>query len=302
MEEIRREDDGTTKEKKRSLEDLNVIDDFLMNVAASDQEGGEEFCRLILSTLLNRDIGEVRVNPQKFIPARVPNQRGIRMDVEVIETTAEILNVYDIEPCCYHKKGLEKSNRFYQAKIDSRYLESGERDFTRLPNLYVITILPYDPFGEGYMMYQFRNQCLEVPGLEYRDGLRYIYFNTKGIKGGSPAIQELLHYIQNSTETNVKSKELQKIHKHIKKVKVLPEVREEFMRLDDIIYYEREEAAEKAEKETRIQSILELLEEYGKVPEELKEKIAAQDDKETLKGWLKLAARSESLEDFKAKM
>lgn len=74
------------------------------------------------------------------------------------------------------------------------------------------------------------------------------------------------------------------------------------MRLDDIIYYEREEAAERAAKETRIQSILELLEEYGKVPEELKEKIAAQDDKETLKGWLKLAARSESLEDFEAKM
>ena len=306
MEEIRRGNDRTTKEKKRSLEDLNVIDDFLMNVAASDQEGGEEFCRLILSTLLNRDIGEVRVNPQKFIPASMPNQRGIRMDVEVIETTAEILNVYDIEPCRYHKKGLEKSNRFYQAKIDSRYMESGERDFTRLPNLYVITILPYDPFGEGYMMYQFRNQCLEVPGLEYRDGLRYIYFNTKGIKGGSPAIQELLHYIQNSTETNVKSKELQKIHEHIKKVKVLPEVREEFMRLDDIIYYEREEAAaeaaERAAKETTVQNILELLEEYGKAPEELKEKIAAQDDKETLKGWLKLAARSESLEDFEAKM
>ena len=302
MEEIRRENDRTTKEKKRSLEELNVIDDFLMNVAASDQEGGKEFCRLILSTLLNRDIGEVRVNPQKFIPASVPNQRGIRMDVEVIETTAEVLNVYDIEPCRYHKKGLEKSNRFYQAKIDSRYMESGERDFTRLPNLYVITILPYDPFGEGYMMYQFRNQCLEVPGLEYRDGLRYIYFNTKGIKGGSPAIQELLHYIQNSTETNVKNKELQKIHEHIKKVKVLPEVREEFMRLDDIIYYEREEAAERAAKETRIQSILELLEEYGEVPEELKEKIAAQDDKETLKDWLKLAARSESLEDFEAKI
>lgn len=83
MEEIRRENDRTTKEKKRSLEELNVIDDFLMNVAASDQEGGEEFCRLILSTLLNRDIGEVRVNPQKFIPASVPNQRGRIHDVPV---------------------------------------------------------------------------------------------------------------------------------------------------------------------------------------------------------------------------
>lgn len=24
----------------------------------------------------------------------------------------------------------------------------------------MITILPYDPFGKGYMMYQFRNQCV----------------------------------------------------------------------------------------------------------------------------------------------
>jgi len=47
MEKIQRE--------KRSLEDLNVIDDFLMNAAASDREGGEEFCRLILSTLLERE-------------------------------------------------------------------------------------------------------------------------------------------------------------------------------------------------------------------------------------------------------
>ncbi len=306
MEGIRKRTDGTTKEKKRSLEDLNVIDDFLMNAAASDREGGEEFCRLVLSTLLDRDIGEVRVNSQKFIPASTPIQRGIRMDVEVIETTAGVLNVYDIEPCRYHKKGLEKSNRFYQAKIDSRYLESGERDFNKLPNLYVITILPYDPFGEGYMMYQFQNQCLEVPGLEYQDGLRYIYFNTKGTKGGSPAIRELLHYFQNSTEDYVRSEKLQRIHEHIKKVKVLPEVREEFMRLDEIIYYEREEAAaeaaEKAVKETTVQNILDLLEEYGEVPEELREKIAAQDDKETLKRWHKLAARVESLKDFEAKM
>lgn len=290
MEKIQRE--------KRSLEDLNVIDDFLMNAAASDREGGEEFCRLILSTLLEREVGKIHINTQKVISAGAPNLRGIRMDVEIIESAGELINVYDIEPCRYHKRWLEKSNRFYQAKIDSRYMESGERDFTKLPNLYIITILPYDPFGENYMMYQIINQCLEVPGLEYKDGLRYIYFNTTGKKGGSPAIRELLQYFQNSTETNARSERLQRIHEHVKKVKVLPEVREEFMRLDDIIYYEREEA----DQNRAVQDILELLEDCGEVSEELKNKIKVQTDKETLRRWHKLAARAESLEEFKTKM
>lgn len=290
MEKIQRE--------KRSLEDLNVIDDFLMNAAASDREDGEEFCRLILSTLLEREVGKIHINTQKVISAGAPNLRGIRMDVEIIESAGELINVYDIEPCRYHKRGLEKSNRFYQAKIDSRYMKSGERDFTKLPNLYIITILPYDPFGENYMMYQIINQCLEVPGLEYKDGLRYIYFNTTGKKGGSPAIRELLQYFQNSTETNARSERLQRIHEHVKKVKVLPEVREEFMRLDDIIYYEREEA----DQNRAVQDILELLEDCGEVSEELKNKIKVQTDKETLRRWHKLAARAESLEEFETKM
>ena len=290
MEKIQRE--------KRSLEDLNVIDDFLMNAAASDREGGEEFCRLILSTLLEREVGKIHINTQKVISAGAPNLRGIRMDVEIIESAGELINVYDIEPCRYHKRGLEKSNRFYQAKIDSRYMKSGERDFTKLPNLYIITILPYDPFGENYMMYQIINQCLEVPGLEYKDRLRYIYFNTTGKKGGSPAIRELLQYFQNSTETNARSERLQRIHEHVKKVKVLPEVREEFMRLDDIIYYEREEA----DQNRAVQDILELLEDCGEVSEELKNKIKVQTDKETLRRWHKLAARAESLEEFETKM
>ena len=100
--------------RRRSLEDLNVMDDFLMNAAASDPEGGEEFCRLLLSILLEREIGKVRVNTQKVIPAYSPALRGIRMDVEVVEDTEPVLNVYDIEPCLYHPKegSLEKHNRY----------------------------------------------------------------------------------------------------------------------------------------------------------------------------------------------
>ena len=292
------------KNRKRSLEDLNVIDDFLMNAAASEPEGGAEFCRLLLSTLLERKIGKVQVNVQKMIPAYTPGLRGIRMDVEVVEEMGPVLHVYDIEPCMYETKteNLAKHNRFYQGRIDGRYLQSGEWDFSKLPNLYVIMILPYDPFGKDYMMYQIQNRCREVPELDYPDGLMYIYFNTRGTKGGSPEIRKMLDYLQKSTAENVTGETLQKIHQHVVKVKEQPEVREEYMLLEEKMYYERKAAAREADLKRRKEDILELLEDYGKIPEELRELIEAEGEPEVLTRWLKLAARCGSLSAFEKRM
>ncbi len=47
-----------------------------------------------------------------------------------------------------------------------------------------------------------------------------------------------------------------------------------------------------------MQSILELLEDLGEVPYEIRDKIKGQDDMEVLSKWLKLAAKSDSLDSF----
>ena len=70
---------------KKKLEELNVIDDFLMTRLASDAAVGEEFCRLLLSTLLQREIGKVKVTVQKMMPPLSPDRKGVRMDVMVEE-------------------------------------------------------------------------------------------------------------------------------------------------------------------------------------------------------------------------
>ena len=184
----------------KPFEELDVIDDFLLNLLATDPEVGVPFCRRLLSVLLQRTIGEIRVVAQRTIPALAPECRGIRMDVEVEElgdgNGAELpsMNIYDLEPHRRDKVYLPKHNRFYQAKIDSRYLHSGEKNFYKLPNLYVVTILNYDPFGYDYMMYTVQNQCKEVPEMNYGDGLQFIYFNTMGTKGGSDEIRKLLRF------------------------------------------------------------------------------------------------------------
>jgi len=87
-------------------------------------------------------------------------------------------------------------------KIDGRYLHSGDRNFDHLPNLYILTITNYDPFGYDYMMYTIQNRCREVPDLEYPDGVQLIYFYTCGSKGGCQGIRSMPKYLQTSTSSN----------------------------------------------------------------------------------------------------
>ena len=307
----------------KPFEDLDIMDDFLINAMADDEEVGEVFSRTLLNGLLQKDLGNIQINVQKVLFADTPNHRGIRLDVEIHEYEekdgkSKLKNIFDIEPNKRSDVNLPKHNRFYQAKIDSRNLSSGEKDFGTLPNLFVIMITDYDPFGYDFMVYTIYNQCKEIPELVYEDGLKFIYFNTTGSKGGNPSIKKLLNFIENSTINNVTDEVTKRLHDCINKVKVSPEVRMEYMKWDAMIYYERQDAKNegiqegkieglkegKIEglKEGRIETILELLGEHGIVAEELKGKIMNENDLDKIKQWVKLAAKVHSLEEFVEKM
>lgn len=272
---------------------------------ATDQEVGEAFCRKVLSVLLQRQIGKVRVVAQYTLPAPNPKYRGIRMDVKVEEpergNETRLANVYDLEPHLQKNLHLPKHNRFYQAKMDSRYMKRGDDDFSGMPNLFIITILNFDPFGYDYMMYTFENRCAEVEELRYEDGLKFIYFYTGGTKGGNGNIKTLLNYLQHSTADNAMDESTKELHDYVSKVKTAPEIKEEYMRFEEIIAFERKDAAEQAAQaatqNTQIQAILELLEDYGEIPDFLNEELHCADS-DTLKKYHKLAAKSDSIEAF----
>jgi len=136
-----------------------------------------------------------------------------------------------------------------------------------------------------------------------------------------------------SREENATNEDLREIHRCIGRVKVQPEVEKEYMKFEEIIYYAKKEAEERAEeaekraenaekkieeaekkaenaeknareadKKRRLEDICELLEDYGPVPEELKERMDCEDDVEVLRRWQKLAARVTSIEEFEARM
>lgn len=265
---------------KKSLQELDLIDNFLSNAIASNEEIREPFYRLLLSVLLGKELKEIRVLSQQMIPAAAPEQRGIRLDVEITEyEEGNVTNVYDLEPHLKDALHLPRHNRYYQAKIDGRYVKRGLKDFSKIPNLYIITITNYDLFGKDYMMYTVRNQCAEVPDLEYNDGLQFIYFYTKGQKGGSQAIKNMLTYLQNSDSKNAVDDATRIIDSYVKTVKKLPEVEAGYMTLGDWMdeieeeiresvleeFRDQMELRDKREQEVREELAQELREEHIKV-------------------------------------
>ena len=128
------------------------------------------------------------------------------------------------------------------------------------------------------------------------------YFNASGTKGGTPAIKAMLDYLRNSCESNVINNDIRKLHHYVSQVKLQPEVRDEYMHLDELIAWHRRDEHNDTIIENTVNNILDLLSDYGEIPETLKKQITDQKDISTLQQWLKLAARSASIEEFRQKI
>lgn len=77
-------------------------------------------------------------------------------------------------------------------------LLAGE-SYENLPDIYVIFIYDFDPFGEGFYRYYTRTYCEET-GKAVTDGVVTVYLNTRGEKeeGISSELMEFLNYVKNS--------------------------------------------------------------------------------------------------------
>lgn len=293
----------------KSLQELDVLSNFLINAIANDPDVSEPFFRLLLSILLEIEIGRITVRAQSVIPGDTPNHRGIRLDVEIMEhlegnEKSANCRIFNVEPQLY-PDNLPKRNRFYQAKKDSKQLKSGERNWDMLPDLLMIVITNFDPFGEDSMVYTFENVCKEFPDLEYRDGLKFIYFNTTGKLNIQNAKKELLTYLNSSKINNVTNDDIAQIHQYVNHVKQSAEVENRYMTLGELIDYGRAEARAEAlaegrmegRAEGRMESLLDILNDLGPISEEFQARLQHIDE-DTLKKWVKLAAKAESIDGF----
>lgn len=249
----------------RPLEDLNLIDDFLFQQLLMQEGDGEEFCKILLSTILGKPIRKVRILPQKNILGIDTNRHGIRMDAYIEDTSDEdalidpktldaevIPDIYDVESNnSYEKKTLPKRMRYYHGLIDTQLLATNV-NYSKLPNVVIIIILPYDPFGKNRMVYTIQNQCVEDATVPYDDGAKKIFLYTKGAEGNpSQELRDMLKYMENTTVNNITNQNIYTIHHLVEKIKSRREVGINYMKSWELEQMYREEGRELGLEEGR---------------------------------------------------
>lgn len=259
----------TATYQHRPLEELDLMDDFLFQELLSQEGDGEEFCRILLSTILGKNIRQVHIIPQKNILGINTTRHGIRMDAYIEDISDEdslpgiesidakvIPDIYDIEPNKrYEKQTLPKRMRYYHGLIDTQLL-AANAEYDKLPNVIIIIILPYDPFGKNRMVYTIRNQCEEDTSIPYDDGARKIFLYTKGAEGNSSnKLKDMLRYIENTTDENVTNQDIDTIHQFVKKVKHRREVGINYMKSWELERIYREEGRQEGRQEAKSEGL-----------------------------------------------
>ena len=176
-------------------------------------------------------------------------------------------------------------------------------DYTELPEVYVIFICDFDPFGKKKYRYTFTKQCEEEPGAQLQEGCKSIFLSTRG-ENDREVPGELVSFLNfvkadlSESETDFEDDFVEKLQNTIRRIKSNREMEERFMIFEEMLRDERAEG----KAEAVLEMLLELMNDLGEIPDELRNRITSEKDLETLKKWHRLAARSESLDEFLKKM
>lgn len=254
----------------------------------------EAICKEFLEIVLQIPIERVEISKEKSIIYH-PEYKGVRLDVFAKD---ENNTHYDIEMQAVKQTALGKRARYYHGQIDMELLQSGE-DYETLPSSYVIFVCDFDPFGERKYCYTFANQCLENLTLNQKDGCKSIFLSTYGENEEDVPISvvKFLKFVKAdlaNSERDFEDGFVKKLQKSVRHIKESREMEECFMLHGLLLRDERM----LGKAEGKAEFVLELLAEYGEIPESVRGKILQETDLEKLARWHKLAAKAESIEQF----
>ena len=289
------------EERKKTFQELTIKDNFMFTAVMSDKEN----CRKLLSMVLDFPVTVVSVDYEYSIMYN-PDYKGIRLDVLAVDDDG---SHYNVEVQTINRR-IEKRSRYYHSQLDMKLLERG-KEYSILPDAYVIFICDYDPVGMKKYKYTFDHICREVPGYTLEDGSHTIFLSTKG-ENDSEVPEELvscLKYVAADLDESLDDFEddyVRQLQESVVGIKKDRGMEGGYMLLEEMLNDERTAGIKKGivigkvmgRKEVESEYILDLLSDLGSVSDELKEKIESEDDEITLKAMFRLAARSKSIEMF----
>ena len=276
--------------KRKTLQDLTIKDNFLFGAVMQVEEN----CRGFLELVLGFPIAHVVVSKEKSMVYH-PEYKGVRLDIYAED---ENHTHYNVEMQMRRKKALGKRSRYYHSQMVMEALESGE-DYETIPDSFVIFVCDFDPFDRELYCYTFGSECEEDKEVELDDGCHTIFLSTRGKNDGdvSPELVRFLRFVTADLEESERDFEdglVRRFQETIREIKADREMGGRYMIFEEMLREEKQEGKLEAKKE----SILELLEELGDVPQELQDRIESLEDLEQLRTLFKMAAKADSIPAF----
>ncbi len=187
---IRHEDlVGSFEQQKALVSQFNLMDDTFFSVVMEHNDAAE----YLLTNLLGKPVRIIENKTQYSI--RNIENHSIVLDALIED---EEHNIYDVEVQIGDKKNHERRIRYYRTAIDWSYLEKG-KDYSDLPELYMIFISDFDPFQMSKVHYEIA-QYIEGTDRKYDSGVHIHYFNTAVTDG--TFLSDLLRYLKSSDPEN----------------------------------------------------------------------------------------------------
>lgn len=280
--------------QKKTLQELTFKDNFMFGAVLLDPEN----CKGVIERSIGTEIERVEVSREKSIVYN-PEYKGVRLDAYAKDGNN---THYNVEMQVLPKPALQKRARYYHSQIDMEILLTGV-SYEKLPDTYVIFICDFDPFEEGKYRYTRKTVCREVPELKMDDGAHTIFLSTKGTNEGEVS-EELVKFLKfvgakpSESEKDYEDAFVRRLQDSVREVKASREMGARYMTFQELLKDERAEG----KAEGKAEAVLELLQEIGAVSEELKNRIMSEKDLAVLTKLMKLAAKSNTIEEFVSRM
>ena len=281
------------EEQKKFIARYQLTSDLFAGKVFEDLEAAQELCRI----LLQDDSIVLRSVRTQYVIRNLENH-SIEPDILAEESHG---NLIDIEVQMYREKAPFRRSRYYQSGIDMNILEKG-RSYQNLPDVTLIYLTKEDFIGDkrgAYMIQRkFKGQnkaiCLE-------NGLYERYYNLE-YPTNDQRINELLRYFVHS-DPYYETPNFPRIVERVRYFKTKKEGVEVMCEITDRIRREGKEEGRKEGQvigriEGKIEDILELLGDFGNIPQYMVDNIRRENNPEKLNRWLKCAARASSMEEF----
>ena len=284
------------------LKNLTIKNNFMFAAVMSDEEN----CKGFLERALSMKVDHVEISTEKNIVYH-PEYKGVRLDVYAKD---ENNTRYNIEMQVLKQPALGRRSRYYQSQMDMELLLKG-CEYAELPDSYVIFLCDFDLFGKGKYRYTFWTACEETEKASLKDGRCIMFLNTRG-ENVEEVPKELVSFLKfvhadlKESQEDFQDDYVRQVQKSVTHIRKSREMEERFMLLELLLKDERREGREEGRKTGQLeeaQGMLQMaLNRFGELPENLLKTLHQQQDIEVIRDWMKIALKSQSLDDFISKM